>query len=148
MEHTLKIVWERDVSIMEGNDRSLCVSPWIYSTSDIDEPALVPLLNTNTREIHVSVHRGGEHWDTGQDRDSGRRWTPEATANTVVQESGWPAHCAWRGGAEVVSMPGNPGPSSIAAELGGSSGNTSMAPWLWHSSARLYKEPRSSTAGS
>lgn len=51
---------------MEQNDRSLCVSPWIYSTSDIDKPALVPLLNTNTREIHVSVHLGMEHWDTGR----------------------------------------------------------------------------------
>lgn len=65
-----------------------------------------------------------------------------------MPESWWPAHCAWRGGAEVALVPGNPGPSSIAAELGGSSGNTSTAPWLRHSSARLHKEPRSSTAGS
>lgn len=94
---------------MEGNDRSLCVSPWIYSTSDIDKPALVPLLNTNTWEIHVSVHLGGEHWDTGQDRDSGRRWTPEATANTVVQDAWWPAHClAVRGRGSVGAW--EPGP--------------------------------------
>lgn len=50
------------------------------------------------------------------------------------------------GGAAPV--PGNPCLSSAGSEPGGSSRNTSVAPWLWHSSADGCEEPKGSTAGS